>query len=44
MRKVDASIMYVGNTILTAAAEAGIDENWCLLNNYSPCNAFINGK
>ena len=44
MRKVDASIMHVGNTILAAAAEAGIDENWCLLDNQSTCNKFINGK
>ena len=44
VRKGDASIMYVGDTILAAAAEAGIDENWCLLDNQSTCNAFINGK
>ena len=36
--------MHVGNTILAAAAEAGIDENWFLLDNQSTCNAFINGK
>ena len=42
--KGDASIMHVGDTILAAAAEAGIDENWCLLNNQSTCNAFINVK
>ena len=36
--------MYVGDTILAAAAEAGIDENWCLLNNHLTCNAFINRK
>ena len=36
--------MHVGNTILAAAAEAGIDENWCLLDNQSTCNAFINKK
>ena len=36
--------MHVGYTILAAAAEAGIDENWCLLDNQSTCNAFINGK
>ena len=36
--------MYVVNTILAAAAEAGIDENWWLLDNQSTCNAFINGK
>ena len=36
--------MHVGNTILAAAAEAGIDKNWCLLDNQSTWNAFINGK
>ena len=40
----DASIMHVGDTILDAAAEARIDENMCLLDNQSTCNAFINGK
>ena len=44
VRKGDASIMHVGDTILAAATEARIDENWCLLNNQSTCNAFINGK
>ena len=44
VRKGDAIIMHVGNTILAAAAEAGIDENWCLLDNQSTFNAFINGK
>ena len=44
VRKGDARIMHVGDTILAAAAEAGIDENWCLLDNQSTCNAFINGK
>ena len=28
-----ARIMHVGDTILAAAAEAGIDENWCLIDN-----------
>ena len=36
--------MHVGNTVLAAAAEDGIDENWCLLDNQSTCNAFINKK
>ena len=36
--------MHVGDTILVAAAEDGIDENWCLLKNQSTCNAFINKK
>ena len=44
MRKGDASIMHVGNIILAAAAEAGIDENWCLIDNHSTCNTFINGN
>ena len=44
VRKGDARIMHMGDTILDAAAEAGIDENWCLLNNQSTCNAFINKK
>ena len=35
--------MRVLDTILYAAAEAGIDENWCLFENKSACNAFING-
>ena len=34
----------MGNTILAAAVEAGIDENWCLLYNQPTCNAFINLK
>ena len=36
--------MHVGDTILAAATEARIGENWCLLNNQSTCNAFINKK
>ena len=36
--------MIVGDTILDAAAEAGIDENQCLLDNQSTCNTFSNGK
>ena len=36
--------MCVGDTILDAAAETVIDENWCLIGNKSTCNAFINGK
>ena len=44
VRKGDTSIMHVGNTILADVAEAGIDENWCLLDNQLTCNAFINGK
>ena len=44
VRKGDTSITHVGDTILAAAAEAGIDENWFLLDNQSTCNAFINGN
>ena len=44
VRKGDASIMHVGDTILPAAVEAVIDENWCLLDNQSTCNAFVNKK
>ena len=32
------------DTILYATVEAGIDENWFLLDNKSTCNTFINGK
>ena len=39
--KGDSSIMHIGDTILTAAAETRIDESWCLLDNQSTCNAFI---
>ena len=42
MKKGNASIMHVGDTILAAAVEAGINENLCLLNNQLTCNAFIN--
>ena len=31
--KGDARIMHVGDTILADAAEAQIDENWCLIDN-----------
>ena len=44
VRKGDASILHMGDTILTVAAEAGIDENQCLFDNQLTCNAFINGK
>ena len=44
MKKGNASIMHVGDIILTASEEAVINENWCLLNNQSTCNAFINVK
>ena len=36
--------MHVGDTILVATVEAILNENWCLLDNQSTCNAFINGK
>ena len=44
VKKGNASIMHMGDTTLAAAAEDGIDENWCLLDNQSTCNAFINKK
>ena len=37
----DARIIHLGDTILAAAAEARIDENWCLLDNQSTCNVFF---
>ena len=39
-----SNIMHVGDTILDVAAESSIDENWCLLDNKSTCNAFINDE
>ena len=42
--KHNANIIFVGDNILAASAEAGIYENWCLLENQSTCNAFIYGK
>ena len=44
MKKVNASIIHVDDTILAAAVEAVINENWCLLDNQLTCNAFINIK
>ena len=44
MKKGDASIMHMGDIILAAAAESGINENCCLLNNQPTCNVFINVK
>ena len=44
VREVDARIMHVGDIILAAASEAGIDENWCLLDNQLRCNTSINEK
>ena len=44
VRKGDSSIMHVDNTILAAAAETVFDENWCLIDNQSTCNTFINEK
>ena len=34
----------MGDTILSAVSEAGIDDNWCLIDNHSMYNAFGNGK
>ena len=42
--KINSNIIRVGGTILDAASESIIDENQCLLNNKSTCNAFINEK
>ena len=42
-KKYNSKIMLVGDTILDAASESSIDENWCLLDNKSTWNAFING-
>ena len=42
--KRNANITHVVDTVLAAAAEARIDENWWLLDNKSTCNAFINEK
>ena len=44
MKKVNAIIMRVGDTILDSAAEVNINENWCLLDNQSAYNTFVNGK
>ena len=44
VRKGDANIMHVGDSILDAESEAGIDENWRLLDNQLTCNVFINEK
>ena len=44
MKKGNSRKMHVGNTILAVAAEAGIDEKLCLLNNQSTCNTFTNRK
>ena len=41
VRKGNDSIKHVGDKILSAAMEAEIDENWCLLDNQSTRNAFI---
>ena len=42
LSKGNAIIMHMGDTILDAAAEAIIHENWCLLDNQLIYNAFIN--
>ena len=36
--------MHVGNIILASAEEAGINDNWGLLDNQLTCNELINGK
>ena len=42
--KRNGNIICVGDTILDTATEAGIGENWCLIDNQSTCNAFTNGN
>ena len=42
--KKNPNKMCVGDNILADAVESVIDENWCLINNQSTCNALINGK
>ena len=44
MKKGKSIRMHVGDTILSAAEEAGINENLFLIDNQSTCNTFINGK
>ena len=44
MKKGNTRIIHVVDTILAAATEAGINENWCLTNNHSTCNESINEK
>ena len=43
-KNFNVNIMCMVDTILDDAAESNIDENWCLLDNQSTCNALINGK
>ena len=42
--KVNVSVIFVVDTILASETESGVDGNWCLLDNKSSCNAFINVK
>ena len=42
--KHNSNIMCVVDSILAAAAEAGIYDNWCLNENQSTCNAVIYRK
>ena len=42
--KRNTNVMRLLDTILDAAAEAVVDENWCLIDNQSMWNTFINGK
>ena len=43
-KKLNDNIMRVVDTILAASSKSVIDENWCLLNNQSTFNTFIDGK
>ena len=42
--KCNTNVICVVDTILNAASELGIDENWFLLYNQSTCDAFLNVK
>ena len=42
--KHNTTIIRVGDTILAAATESAINEDWFLLDNQSTFNALINGK
>ena len=44
LNKRNTNIMNMGDTILDAATEDGIYENWCLINNKSARSDFIKGK
>ena len=43
-KKHNSNIISVGDTIMTAEKESGINNNWCLLENESTCNTFVYWK